>query len=400
MRQVLSAFCLSLMLFTGHLVFSQIVVNSRILSTENEVLRQWAKANSHADTVAIMDASKRLMDRVNLYERMIQKHFLEDGMVVNRTASGKAIDHCDSLLFSSLRYISLKKLGMPEKAEAAWAAIEKSRNEQSGGWMRHPKCDHWTSRDMIVGLLAALTQLPPNSDVHLDGLVDYVGKNQGYIGEGPFYVSYLSPGLGEGLRVLIGGPHKKDYQLPPAVRYGFSTLEFDVFLNQPGYRSHLNSMVMWIELELKDAYHDPENFQFRSVVPSISPIFAPFTKEDLRSQRIQWLAQRLVRTDPSNMFFRYLRLRTADALTDGVRLKLMEELLAMEQFPEYRTPANCDRKADYMWQRGSHEYGPQSLVCGEYFNGVDFLWMTALLLDRPLERTAAAKPQDDIPASF
>ena len=28
----------------------------------------------------------------------------------------------------------------------------------------------------------------------------------------------------------------------------------------------------------------------------------------------------------------------------------------MPQFPEGRLPANCDRRADYMWQRSSREY--------------------------------------------
>ena len=76
--------------------------------------------------------------RVLLYERLIQKNHLYMGMVVNRDHYGIHRSECDSLLFSSLRFVALKKLGIEDEAWLAWESI-KEANDQ-GKWHRHPKC--------------------------------------------------------------------------------------------------------------------------------------------------------------------------------------------------------------------------------------------------------------------
>jgi hypothetical protein len=70
-----------------------------------------------------------------------------------------------------------------------------------------------------------------------------------------------------------------------------------------------------------------------------------------------------------------------NAMNSNLAHKMLEDLLAMPQFPVDQLPTNCDRKADYLWQRKSEEYQPRSSNCHITYNGTDFLWMTALLLE-------------------
>ena len=113
-------------------------------------------------------------------------------------------------------------------------------------------------------------------------------------------------------------------------------------------------------------------------------------------QRWSWLAQRLVDRDAKNLFFRWLRLAAADALSPRARLAMLRELDAMPQFPQDRLPDACDRRADYLWQRSSSEYmARETKDCVRRFSGVDYLWMASLLIADdyrgPLhERTAQA----------
>jgi hypothetical protein len=319
--------------------------------------------------------------RANRYNHLLELDHLAKGMVVSRSFLGQITNICDSLLFSSLRYIALKKLGNHDAAKEAWQAIENS--QRNGKWLRHPDCaDHSTSRDMIVGVLAALTQKPPRYRQHLKNLIEYVAENDGYIGDGPFHVSRLTPGLAEIIRLMAEEEGLLIRDLPRDVRYGFSTLEFDTLNGRRGYTSHLNSLVIWVELELIRSflsdYH--EQMRVRSITTVIEPITDPLIPFSLRDQRMQWLTQRLVRLDPENLFFRWLQYRAANALTPKAEVQLLEELLSMPQFPPHRLPTTCERKADYLWQRDSVEYSPKDYrVCSEVFAGVDFMWMAALL---------------------
>ena len=100
------------------------------------------------------------------------------------------------------------------------------------------------------------------------------------------------------------------------------------------------------------------------------------------AQRRAFAAGELYRLDPENLFFEYLYLKTAGALTYASKARLLTRLLAMPQYPVERLPQDCDRQADYLWQRSSAEYTGKK-TCKESFHGVDFLWMAALLSEDP-----------------
>jgi hypothetical protein len=163
------------------------------------------------------------------------------------------------------------------------------------------------------------------------------------------------------------------------VRLGFSTLEVDAWMAQPGYTAHLNALTLWIELELTD--HQPRS-ALRSISELIDTAFGPLGTPKINDQRWVWAGHQLARLDRSNLFFEYMELRSAGALTWKTQALLLQKLLDMPQFPDDRLPRNCDRRADYLWQRHSVEYVPRPKAgCVETFHGVDFLWMVALLTE-------------------
>lgn len=340
-------------------------------------LRAGSIASQKASYERWLVLAEEARSRAALYEELIEKTQLEQGLLVHRSFNGRAASECDSLLFSSLRYVALGKLGWEDRAAAAWRAIEEKTFE-NGRWIRHPNCRRKsTSRDMIVGLMTALTQNPAHRESHIRNLLAIIERTSGSIDDGPFYVSRLSPGLGELLKALAKREGLAMKQLPDSIRMGFSTLEFDTWIAVPGYTSHLNALTLWSELELSD--EDP-GLRFRTLTQLFDGILNPILPSELSEQRRVWAAQSLFAVDPQNLFFEWLNLKAAGALTFSSRARLLEKLLAMPQFPRDRLPTNCDRKADYLWQRASVEYGP-SKNCHETFHGADFLWMTALLVE-------------------
>jgi len=356
---------------------SLLVGNSRFTATFTGSLLAWSKSIPAPSDNDLSTAELLLRARVAFYEREVRDRFLLDGMVVNLDAAGRPLDVCDSLLFSSLRFVSLKKLGDIDSADAAWTAIR--RSGEDGIWMRHPRCAKFLSRDMIVGLLVALTQAPDGSQGKLKDLLRVVEERGGFFSHGPASVSFLSPGLSQALgRVAVAnGVHPS--RLPTWVQSGVSTIEYNVMFLSPGYATHLVALNTWIELELGARFGRGADFD--SSLAVVDPIAGWLTSSSFSEQRLAWVSQRLVDLDSKNLFFRYLRLRTAGALSPAVRLALKRELLSAQQFPETRMPMNCDRRADYLWQRASREYSPVSDSCSKQFNAVDFLWMAALLLE-------------------
>lgn len=313
------------------------------------------------------------------YEGWIEDGFLEYGMVVNRYADGRFTGECDSLLFSSLRYSALKKLGWHDKAQKAWRGIENAL--ESDRLVRHPKCRRKnTSRDMVVGFLVALTQNPPAETRRLQQLLSIIDKTGGSVDlNAPFYVSRLSPGLGEIMRLMskqYGVPLR---DIPEEVRMGFSTVEFDAWMAEPGYTAHLKALTLWIELELM--HHQPKS-ALRSLSELIDAALGPLGSPRIKDQRWVWAGHHLATLDRQNLFFQWMELRCAGALTWKTQAMLLRKLLDMPQFPDDHLPRNCDRKADYLWQRHSVEYVPRPKApCIETFHGVDFLWMVALLTE-------------------
>lgn len=359
-------------------LFGQVVANSRMQS--HLVAMYGIVAHNLPRHRIPQEVEEQLRARVMLYEDEIVREHLDEGMVVNRQGD-RFIDTCDSLLFSALRYVALNKLGYTDKALTAWTAIEE--NNENGHWLRHPKCRNTTSRDMILGVLAAFSQDPPRVREHLIQLLAYLAKTDGYISQGGrFDISYMLPGVGEILRLYAKGHRVLDYTLPPSVSLGFSTIEFAAMVPSPGYRSHLIALTSWIEMELAgNARYAPYSGDVRTAVSQLSAIASPFTHQELAHQRLAWVSGRLFQDDPNNLFFRWLRLRSVNAITPLTRHFMIHQLMRMPQFPAMRLPRDCDRRADYLWQRASWEYYVQKKTCEKTFNGVDFLWMAALLLD-------------------
>lgn len=359
---------------------TELIIASRLISSSQPVLALLSK-KLKVQTYDIANEMKwEALQRIDTYEQLIKKNYLIDGMLVNRSIDGTPIDHCDSLLFSSLRFIALKKLGRIDDANAAWTAIAKSRDK--GKWFRHPQCKNATSRDMILGVVAALTQKPSDTKAIITDLLLEIGQNGGFFANGPFYVSFISPGLAFLLYQISQVNAISMHNFPSLVEYSFSTVEWDSLTSVRGYRSHLIALATWVELELsKSSPVQRSDLNSRAVIASLAPILSPFTNEPIISQRLQWVAYNLSILDRDNLFFVWLRLKASGLLNDATRLKLLERLLAMPQFPRDGLPSNCTRQADYLWQRNSKEYYRGNENCTKTFNGVDFIWMASLLLD-------------------
>jgi len=357
--------------------FLQFGSNSRYLELSASALKDWS-ANLERPSIVQLEATiSETNRRILLYDDQVTDQLLDRGMVINKTTSGDILDICDSLLFSSLRFTALKKAGLAERAQVAWEAIEQSK--LGDYWLRHPNCKNSTSRDMIVGVMVALSQRPDRYDQHVRTLLKNLEENDGYIGNGPIYVSYATPQIALGLRMLAADLGIPGAEIPWQVRRGFSTGELSVQVLKRGFASHLVALAIWLELELKNT---------PKLYPNAGPQYSYFTTlkdsfdhVSFKSSRLQWQTHKLVMLDPRNMFFRYLRLKSIDAMNPNLAYQMLNELLAMPQFPIHTLPTNCERKADYLWQRKSQEYEPKTANCQKIFNGTDFLWMASLLLE-------------------
>lgn len=374
MRKILLTFLLITAMFSVGAAYSQLVANSRFLARASSSLRDWAGALPEPRPETKERLLRQLDERIALYDDEVVKKHLVDGMLVNWTLEGRMLDQCDSLLFSALRYTALKKLGHEARARDAWNAIQGSQND--GYWLRHPRCDKSTSRDMIVGLMVALSQRPFGYEQHLKTLLARVKQHDGYFGTGPVYVSYATPGVAKLMGMLAAQePSISPAEVPKVVADGYSTNEIQMLVTQRGYAAHLIALTIWLEMELQHGRPEARG-GFHELLDDLT---LPFGGSDLYQQRYEWSTNELVKLDSRNLFFRYLRLRAADAMTPPVAYRMMAELLDMEQFPTDRLPLDCDRRADYMWQRSSAQYEPSNRGCRRQFHGTDFVWMAALL---------------------
>jgi hypothetical protein len=380
MRRFIGTFSVSLLLFGGVFSFSQLIANSRNLFQSTQMLHAYALRRSGEVSVNAENVFSTTRQRALLYEAEIGRSHLVDGMVVNRGSTGEMLDQCDSLLFSAIRYVSLDKLEWHDKAADAWRAIEGSRD--NGAWLRHPRCYRSISRDMLLGLLLAMTRRPDGYEQHLNHLMNEIDQNGGFFGTGPVYVSYLSPGLARLMAAIAKQGRATSKTIPESVSTGYSTAELEVMITPAGYTSHLGGLTAWLEMELisQGRIIDDSGPTILGAADKLVAAFVPFAME---SQRLDWITDRLTKADPTNLFFRYLRLRSANALSLPIRLDLLKELLSMKQFPTDRLPMNCDRKSDYLWQRDDKSVNYDPIPCQVEYAGVDFLWMAALLLEDP-----------------
>ena len=374
LRTILKGFLPTTFVLLTVILIGQLILDSRSITFSKDRILRLTTLNELSEYKKLKEITR---ERINLYEEYIEELHLVDGMLVNRHPDGTYADICDSLLFSSLRYVALHKLGYKNKSILAWTNLSKSQKD--GKWFRHPTCQRRTSRDMMIGVLAALTQFPPNGKSQLELFFKYLENNGGYFGDGPMYVSYMTPGVAEGFRNLAKVYNIKS--VPSIIDRGFSTVEINSMFVPRGYQAHLIALQIWIEIELEKFYTNVQNNNKpRSVITGISPFLSPFTIESIDKQRRYWIAQKLYKLDHNNLFFKWLLLRSSDKLSIKSKFELLKELNEMPQFPVNRLPRDCDRKADYLWQRDSIEYQMTNDHCHRFFNGIDFIWMASLIM--------------------
>lgn len=364
---------------------------SRII---NEQHARLIRMNENREVLSASENLARLrreaLTRSVFYDELIKRDMLLDGMVVNRDANGNPESVCDSLLFSSIRFFALSSLGLKHSADAAWSSIESSR--KGGQWMRHPRCQKSLSRDMVMGVLVALRANPENGTVLFRSMLSEIDRNGGFIGDGPFYVSWLSPGIAGLLRMEAERRRVPFEEWPWILKQSFSSIEFDAMFLEEGYVSHLAALGLWLEMSQS---RSSEGFNPRSFFGAIERMVSLKSGLDtsMDVQRRKWISSRLRAIHPDNLFYRWLDFDSFGTLSADAEELMLSELLSLKQFPATRLPMDCDRRADYAWQRRHAEFSNFNAGCSRTFSGVDFLWMSALLragssrdADDPMER--------------
>jgi len=335
---------------------------------------------------------REALTRAALYDGLIRRDMLVDGMVVNRNSKGEPEGLCDSLLFSSLRFYSLKKLGFNRSAEEAWDGMLGSRS--GAQWHRHPRCAKSLSRDMLMGILVALRADPDHGTSVFRSMLAEISRQNGFIGDGPFYVSWLSPGVAGLVRMEAERRQIPAAEWPWILKQSFSSIEYDGMFLKEGYQSHLAALGLWLEL---DHMNSLEVFNPRSLLGLIGRLTGEQNSLDTSfdAQRRLWIADRIHSMSGGNLFFEWLEQKAGGVYQTQSEVKLLSDLLSMPQFPSTRLPMDCDRAADYLWQRRDGEAIPSARQCSRAWAGVDFLWMAALLgagESQPLPEDLPANP--------
>ena len=357
-------------------------VTALLLVIEMVVIHNLARINSAPYTriqrlsLPLQRLRREALSRAALYDNLIQRDMLLDGMVIHRGANGDPEGVCDSLMFSSLRFYALTKLGFKKSADEAWSRILGSRDGSQ--WLRHPKCAKSLSRDMIMGVLVALSADPEGGDAVFRSMLAEIDRNGGFVGDGPFYVSWLSPGVAGLLRMEAERRGVPYGEWPWILKQSFLSIEYDAMFLGEGYVSHLAALGLWLEMNhtKSGALMNP-----RSLLGRVERIVAGGADLDttLDKQRREWISGRLRSLSGSNLFFEWLDESATGVLNPEAESRLLSDLLSMPQFPSNRLPRDCDRDADYIWQRREGESIPVAKRCGETWSGVDFLWMAAVL---------------------
>jgi len=355
-----------------------VIINLNRISTEQftriQKLLEPHQPQINSDTLYRL--RREALSRAALYDELIKKNMLLDGMVVNRNAEGEAEGICDSLLFSSLRFYALKRLGFEDSARAAWNGVLGSRS--GAQWQRHPRCGKSLSRDMLMGVLVALRADPEHGTSVFRSMLSEIDRQKGFIGDGPFYVSWLSPGVAGLVRMEAERRQVAFEEWPWILKQSFSSIEYDSIFLKEGYQSHLTGLGLWLELDHKQKM---EWFNPRSLLGLIGRLTGEGGEFDTSfdDRRRQWIAGRLSSLSGANLFFDWLEHKVNGIDDINSEIKLLSELLSMPQFPAVRLPMDCDRAADYVWQRRDKEAIPVAQHCGRTYAGVDFLWMAAIL---------------------
>lgn len=359
----------SLALFVSYVL--KFSFNLKFLDKSKSALQGWFEENAMSEVME-KDLKLEALSQVLFYEKKIKENFLEEGMLVNRSLLGFQLDQCDSLLFSSLRYTALEKLGLKSLAEEAWLAIAKSY-ELEGKWIRHPQCREALSKDMFLGLMTALVQRLGKDKILISKTRDQIEEAKGYFDDGPIYLSYLPPPLRilfDNILVLNGLEETRYSDI------NFSLSEFEILTVKKGYRSHLTALYMWLTHQVMSLFEEKPSFVYESPF-GLSKFLGSLGFRDILSKKRSWLALELYSSDIQNLFFKIVFLNEMNLLKPS-KFLLLRELLERKEFPKGRDAWDCDRKADYLWQRYSEEYVGKA-SCQKSFHGLDFIWILALL---------------------
>jgi hypothetical protein len=231
---------------------------------------------------------------------------------------------------------------------------------------------------MIMGVMVALSADPVGGDTVFRSMLAEIDRNGGFVGDGPFYVSWLSPGVAGLLRMEAERRGVPYGEWPWILKQSFSSIEYDAMFLGEGYVSHLAGLGLWLEMNhmKSGAMMNP-----RSLLGRLERFVSGGADLDttLDKQRREWISGRLRSLSGSNLFFEWLDESASGVLTPQAESRLLSHLLSMPQFPANRLPMDCDRDADYIWQRREGESLPVVRRCGETWSGVDFLWMAAVL---------------------
>jgi hypothetical protein len=362
-----------MVLLEAFVILNLIRINDRLLVFSKG---QFSETQALSEDTMLIQLRREAFTRSVLYERLIERDMLSDGMVIHRGPAGEVLGLCDSLLFSNLRYFALKKMGLHDEARAAWKAILESR--QSGQWLRHPKCLKSISRDMIMGVLVGLSANPEGGDIVFEEMLAEIDRQQGFVGDGPFYVSWLSPGIAGLLRAEAERRNVPFEKWPWIVKQSFSSIEYDAMFLAHGYVSHLAALGLNLELS---AIENNRKFNPRSFLGEVESWIKNQSPNNMKTdrQRRQWIATHLRTLSHSNLYFDWLEQKTFGQLNPANEKQLLERLLSMSQFPIDSLPQDCDRDADYLWQRRDEDAFVQTSECKYRWNGVDFIWMAAML---------------------
>lgn len=355
-----------------------VIINLNRISTEQHArIEKFHEPLQEGVTKETLHRLRReALSRAALYDEFIKQRMLLDGMVINRNSRGEPEGVCDSLLFSSLRFYSLKRLGFEESAQNAWRSVLGSRS--GAQWQRHPQCSKSLSRDMLMGVLVALRADPDYGTSVFRSMLAEIGRQNGFIDDGPIYVSWLSPGIAGLVRMEAERRNVPYAEWPWVLKQSFSSIEYDSIFLKEGYQSHLAGLGLWLELQHKN---DTDWFNPRSLLGLVGRLVGEREVFDTSfdERRRQWIANRLSSLSGANLFFDWLEYKVNGIYDVNAEIKLLSELLSMPQFPTVRLPMNCDRAADYIWQRRDKEAIPVARQCSRTYAGVDFLWMAAIL---------------------
>lgn len=370
-----------------------IIVDNKIkmadisLDTDDCFYRNIELCNPKYTELSKDEVNQRLLNKFYFYEGNVNNHFLHKGMVVGlakKDGYPTYSDECDSLLFSSLRYYSLKELGFNKKAHDAWNSILGAYDK--GQWFRHPDC-HKTpiSRDMFLGLMILSISEPENFNSVLKNLKDIIEINNGFFSFKTYPVSFLSPGLAKTFGKIL---ENKKIDLPKASRLGFATYFVEKPFLEKDFRSHLLAMHTLVEIKLHEKY----GLKLEGWVKDA--------------------AKELYKVDDKNQFYKYLNYKML-YLEKGIDRKIFLSklneikvfLLESPHFPNDTSPSYCTRGSDYLWQRTSDEWTEirtqyttvndlskihqkeinlitsNGDYCSDhYWHGVDLMFLTAVVL--------------------